>query len=108
VSAARDGLYQPGKAPAEPVATRYGNLARLASEPGWARRWDDLSQAPFLWNAEKRVFIGYDDPESLRLKARYIRERGLAGAMFWEYGGDPTGALLDTLARELGPAGSGR
>jgi len=101
VDPAHDGLYQPGKAPAEPVSTRYGNLASLASQPGWIRRWDELSQAPFLWNAEKRIFIGYDDPESLRVKARYIRDRGLAGAMFWENGADPTGALLATLAEEL-------
>jgi chitinase len=65
------------------------------------RRWDALAQAPFLWNAEKRVWIGYDDPESLRVKSRYIREHGLAGAMFWEYKADPTGALLGTLFTEL-------
>ena len=96
-----EGLYQPGRAPAERMETRYGNLAALVDEPGWVRRWDAAAQAPYLWNAERRVFIGYDDPESLRVKARYIREHGLAGAMFWEYGGDPTGALLGTLFSEL-------
>jgi len=45
--------------------------------------------------------ISYDDPESLREKCRYVREHGLAGVMFWEYHSDPTGALLDTLYREL-------
>lgn len=52
------------------------------------------------------MFIGYDDPESLRLKSRYIREHGLAGAMFWEYGGDPSGELLSTLFRELRGGGA--
>ena len=47
------------------------------------------------------MFISYDDPESLSLKCRYMRERGLAGVMFWEYYSDPTGALLRTLDREL-------
>ena len=65
------------------------------------RRWDYLAQAPFLWNAERRIFITYDDPESLRLKARYVRDHGLAGAMFWEYYADPTGALLDVLFEGL-------
>lgn len=92
-----DGLYQEGKPPRERVGTHYESLAALVTQPGWVRRWDALAQAPYLWNAEKRVFIAYDDPESLRLKSRYIREHGLGGAMFWEYKADPTGTLLGTL-----------
>jgi len=101
VQPAGEGLYQPGVRPRERVDTHYASLAALARQPGWVRRWDALAQAPFLWNADKRIWIGYDDPESLRVKARYIREHGLAGAMFWEYNADPTGALLGTLATEL-------
>jgi chitinase len=101
VAPEHDGLYQPGGRPRERVETRYTNLAALATQPGWVRRWDALAQAPFLWNADKRLFVGYDDPESLRAKARYIREHGLAGAMFWEYNADRTGALLGTLFTEL-------
>jgi len=97
VDPAGDGLYRAGKPPAERIQTRYGNLSALATQPGWVRKWDALAQAPFLWNAERRVFVGFDDPESLRVKARYIREHGLAGAMFWEYSADPTGALLGAL-----------
>jgi chitinase len=101
VAPAADGLYQEGAPPREKVDAHYGKLAALATEPGWARRWDALSQAPYLWNAEKRIFIGYDDPESLRIKSRYVKEHGLAGAMFWEYTADPTGELLRTLHEEL-------
>jgi GH18 family chitinase len=101
VDPAGEGLYQPGKPPAERMETRYGSLAGLVTQPGWMRRWDPLAEAPFLWNADRRLFIAYDDPESLRVKSRYIREHGLAGAMFWEYGGDPSGELLGTLFGEL-------
>ena len=64
---------------------------------GFVRHWERWAQAPYLWNAEKRLFVSYDDPQSLRVKSRYIREHGLAGAMFWEYTADPTGALLGAL-----------
>ncbi len=48
------------------------------------------------------MFVTYEDPESLRVKCRYIRDRGLAGAMFWEYYADrPGGVLLRTLFEEL-------
>lgn len=95
------GLYQPGK-PLSGMELRYGSLVGLVGRDGWARFWDDKAQAPFLWNAGKRAFVSYDDPESLRIKCRYIRDHGLAGVMFWEYYADPTGALLGTLATELG------
>ena len=65
--------------------------------------WDAAAQAPFLWNARQRIFISYDDPESLRVKCRYLKQRGLAGVMFWQYYSDETGALLDALDAELRP-----
>ena len=47
------------------------------------------------------MFVSYEDPESLRAKCRYIRDQGLAGAMFWEYYADRGGVLLGTLFGEL-------
>jgi chitinase len=101
-SADARGLYQPGKAPAERIETGYASLAAdRIGKGGFERLWDDEAQAPFLWNAEKRIFVSYEDPQSLRIKCRYIRERKLAGAMFWEYYSDPSGVLVRTLADEL-------
>lgn len=101
VEAKDKGLYQPGKAPAERLDTKYPTLAGLVGKGGWVREWDDVAQAPFLWNADKRTFVSYEDPESLRRKCRYVREGGLAGVMFWEYTVDITGQLLGTLFTEL-------
>jgi chitinase len=97
-----NGLYQPGKPPRERIDASYGNLsAQLINKNGYARLWDKKAQAPYLWNASKRIFIAYEDPESLRLKCRYIRDHKLGGVMFWEYYADPTGSLLDTLYKAL-------
>ena len=91
------GLYQPGAA----ITGQNLRYARLASElvdrNGYVRYWDHQAQQPFLWNAQTRTFIAYDDPDSLRLKTRYVRERGLGGVMFWQYENDPSGALLTAL-----------
>ena len=96
------GLYQRGKAPAERIETGYASLAAdRIGKGGFERVWDDKAQAPYLWNADQKVFISYEDPESLRLKCRYIREQKLAGVMFWEYYSDPSGVLVGTLADEL-------
>lgn len=98
-----DGLYQPGRA-VERMNLSYGRLAaEVVGRDGFARRWDATTQAPFLWNAERRIFISYDDPESLRLKAAYVRAKGLGGLMFWQYHEDPSGALLNALHTTLNP-----
>ena len=97
-----NGLYQPGKPVQEEIEASYGNLAaQFVDRNGYIRFWDKQSQAPYLWNAAKRIFITYEDPESLRLKCRYIRDHRLGGVMFWEYYADPTGSLLDTLYQAL-------
>ncbi len=91
------GLYRPGTA-LTGRSLSYGRLAaELVDREGFVRIWDSQAQQPYLWNAATRTVICYDDPESLRVKARYIREHGLGGAMFWEYGDDPSGALLAAL-----------
>jgi chitinase len=95
------GLYRPGKPLAPSIDTSYASLATLAGQRGWTRAWDGVSQAPFLWNADQRIFISYENPRSLRLKCRYVRERHLGGVMFWEYFADRTGALLGVLSKEL-------
>ena len=94
-------LYQPGKAAPGFGSGRYSALRELVTQPGWLRLWDDAAQAPWLWNPEKRLFVTYEDPRSLRLKCQLVRERGLGGVMFWEYSEDGGGELLRTLYDEL-------
>lgn len=106
--AAARGLYQPAARPAERIDTGYAKLAaERIGRAGFGRLWDPVAQAPYLWSPEARVFVSYEDPESLRAKCRYIRERGLAGVMFWEYFADqPGGVLLGTLHEELRDPGT--
>jgi GH18 family chitinase len=97
-----NGLYQSGTKPAERIETGYGRLAAsLVDKDGFTRYWDDQAKAPYLWSPDRRIFVSYEDPQSLRLKARYVRDRGLAGAMFWQYYDDPGGDLLDALFSAL-------
>ena len=101
---------RPGRRPlpAGPGRPRSGSTTQLRQpgrpghEPGWVRRGTRLAQAPFLWNAEKRIFVSLRRPGvAAREVPLHPRARASAGAMFWEYGADPTGALLDTLFTEL-------
>ena len=68
---------------------------------GFVRHWDDVAKVPYLWNAQTRSFISYDDPQSLALKAAFVKSRQLGGMMYWEQSQDPDGELFDALARGL-------
>ena len=63
----------------------------------FTRYWDEAAQAPYLWNADSTTFISYDDPESLRAKAAFVKEKGLGGMMWWEHGGDYNNELLTAV-----------
>ena len=43
----------------------------------------------------------FDDPQSLALKASYVKAHGLGGMMYWEQSQDLDGQLLDVLAGAL-------
>jgi chitinase len=62
---------------------------------GFTRYWDDAAKAPWLFNGD--IFISYDDTESVAHKIKYCIERGMKGLMYWEYGGDATGAMLRAM-----------
>ncbi len=99
------GLFQPGK-PAHGTYANYGNIVSNILNPansnnGYVRYWDHASQVPWLYNADKKIFISYDDPESMALKCQYAVNHKLGGIMFWDYSGDPTGALLNTIDATL-------
>ena len=75
----------------------------MSKEPerhGFRRHWHPEAKSPWLYNAETQVWISYDDSQSVRLKAEYVREHGLGGVMFWELGGDD-GTLLGAIHRGL-------
>jgi chitinase len=78
--------------------------SELSTQTGFERHWDPIAKAPFLWNPESRTFVSYDDPESLRIKAQFVREHGLGGLMYWEHSHDPNEELLDALVQAVYPA----
>ena len=81
-------------------ALSYDSLQQLPQH-GYTRIWDEKAQAPYLWNDHSKTLITYDDQQSLIEKCHYLKSKGLAGIMFWEYTQDGQGVLLNTLSLEL-------
>ncbi|OXX26164.1 glycoside hydrolase family 18 protein [Vibrio sp. V08_P9A1T1] len=68
---------------------------------GYQYGYDQESQAPYLWNAEKKVFISYEDERSVRAKAKWAKSAKLGGIFTWELSGDPSNELIKAMADEL-------
>jgi len=83
----------------------YRNIVEtFLKQPGYVRYWDDVAKVPWLYNADKKEWVSYEDPQSMRLKGEYIAAQNLSGAMFWELSNDD-GRLLEALRAGLGRAG---
>lgn len=63
---------------------------------GYTRYFDEQAKAPYLFNGEN--FISYEDSVSIKAKCDYVKEKGLAGMMYWAYG-EPT--LFEVMAENL-------
>lgn len=98
------GLYQPGTNASvgtwEKGVMDYSDI-RANYLPTMTRYWDAAAKVPFLYDPARRLWISYDDPESMKVKTDYISARGLGGAMIWEISGDRSSELLDTLVQNL-------
>lgn len=95
----RNGLFQEAETFGSGID--YVNFAEKVNKEGFIRYWDETAKAPFLWNIEKKTFISYEDEESIRLKIEFLKEKGLAGVMFWEYCADYQHRLQNAVTENL-------
>ena len=100
VPATNNGLFQPGK-PATTDFASYGAITSTMLGHGFIRYWDPAASAPYLYSEQQKIFVSYEDPESLAAKCGYILSHKLGGIMFWEYLDDPSGTLLETIDNSL-------
>ncbi|WP_051810289.1 chitinase C-terminal domain-containing protein, partial [Streptomyces sp. NRRL S-378] len=68
--------------------TQYGFPANTSLTGTYARMYDSTLVAPWLWNAQKKVFLSTEDEQSVAAKADYVVDRGIGGTMVWEMAGD--------------------
>ena len=92
-----NGLFRRTEKPARGGGFTYLKDS-VINKNGFIRYWDSKARAPYLFNQEKKIFITYDDEESVKQKCKYVKDHDLAGVMFWEYNSDKKEYLLKTIA----------
>jgi chitinase len=92
------GMYQRAGGPAK----GHGAFRNLKTLQGFDLFRDPETQAAWLYNSATRVLWTYEDPATIATKMRYVKKRGLGGAMFWELSGDDdSGTLLNAIVTGL-------
>jgi chitinase len=98
-----NGLYQDlARGKISGTAFTYRNLVdNYIGKNDYQRYWSYGAKVPWLFNPTDRVFITYEDPESIGYKADYLIDHYLGGAMIWHLSSDADDALLQTLYDRL-------
>ena len=93
-------IYQHGKGVG---SVSYRNIISLLnSNSGYRRYWDRQAYAPFIYNKNEKVFISYDDKESVARKVDYVCIHDLGGVMYWEHFSDANkNELSRTITNEM-------
>ncbi|MBD0725080.1 chitinase [Flavobacterium sp. L1I52] len=99
VNPQNNGLYQSAQTGAEIIA--YWKIKEEIATGKYKQLYDESAKASYLWNEKDGIFISYETPNEIELKANFIKTKGLGGAMFWEYSLDSKQELLDTLFENM-------
>lgn len=79
----------------------YSEVEAMRNNPSYQEYWDDVSKAPYLYNASAGTLYTYDNEKSVGIKCDYILSKNLGGAMYWEIDGDPNMKLVNIVASKL-------
>ena len=67
---------------------QYPRFWQVRDQNEYREQWDDVAKVPYLTNAEGEFVFTYENPRSIVLKCEWLKQRGLLGAMYWEYSQD--------------------
>ncbi|KAH3674351.1 hypothetical protein WICMUC_003377 [Wickerhamomyces mucosus] len=75
--------------------------------PGkFKEHYDSNAVVAYIYDSNAKLFISYDNVESIKTKAQYVKRNNLGGGMWWESCGDsyqdPKRCLLINFVEELG------
>ncbi len=72
----------------------FANYKDIIKKEGYQRNWDDVAKVPYLTDSAGVMVCGYEDAVSIAEKCKFLKEKGMLGAMYWEYAGDDDQSTL--------------
>lgn len=72
--------------------------SKYLGDSNFVHKRHQYAKAPFAWNEKERIFLGYEDPESLLDKMDYAERHNLGGIMIWAIDlDDDENSMMKTL-----------
>jgi chitinase len=77
---------------------------KVLPKAGATEHFDEKLGASWSYDEVTKELISYDNSQVAKLKASYIKDKGLGGAFYWESSADKKGpeSLIGTIAESLG------
>lgn len=69
-------------------------FSNIEAQTDYTQQWDDQAKAAYLADAEGNFIHTYEEPRAIAYKCEYLHEKGLLGAMYWEYSQDDASGTL--------------
>lgn len=60
----------------------------MDQDPNFKRFWDDVGKVPYVWNDKEKVFLSFEDEQSIDERIKYVKDKNLGGALIWVMTGD--------------------
>lgn len=64
-------------------------------------QWDDECKVPYIYIAESKTFITYENPRSIACKVEYVQQKELGGIMYWQNAHDYNDLLITAIYENL-------
>ncbi len=95
------GSWEPGSLDYKDIVESYLGGSDGIGINGFTYYYDEIAQAPYLYNADGGTFITYDNPRSVKAKGAYVLQHNLGGLFSWEIDAD-NGDILNAMNVGLG------
>lgn len=95
------GSWEAGVLDYKDIVENYLGGSQGSGINGFTYYYDADAEAPYLWNYNTGTLITYDNPQSVKAKAEFVKAHGLAGLFAWEIdadNGDIINAMTDGLS----------
>ena len=63
-------------------------LNLMDRDPNMKLNWDPVGGVPYIWQGEDKVFLSFENEQSIDERLKYIEEKNLGGALIWVMNGD--------------------
>ena len=81
---------------------RSASYNKIITLENYTQMWDDIAKCPYIVDTVGNIVCSYENPQSIKIKCKYVIDNGLRGIMYWEYSHDDTeGTLRKSVYNEL-------